>query len=302
MTLLTEFKDKTASLARLVTAAMTSMLLLGILVPSGSGGTSDGFLNFSNTPFVCPRPTIITFDAPGGGTGPGQGTITFAINPAGTISGRYADAGSAIHGFVRTRDGAIVTFDAPGAGTGPRQGTRPFSINPAGVSAGYYNDASNVFHGFLRSRHGVITIFNIPGAGTGPGQGTFAGNINPEEVIAGRYVDTSDVAHGFLRAPNGTITTFDAPNAGTGAGQGTFVFTGYCLNPTGAIAGASLDSSDVYHGFLRTPDGTITTFDVPGAGTGPFQGTIPLSNNPADAITGYYIDANDVTHGFLRTP
>ena len=171
MTLLTEFKCKTASLARL-TAAMTSMLLLGILTPSGSGGTSDGVLNFSNTPLVCPRPTIITFDAPGSGTGAGQGTITFAINPAGTISGRYADAVNAIHGFVRTRDGAIVTFDAPGAGTGPRQGTRPFSINPVGASAGYYNDASNVFHGFLRSRHGVITIFNILGAGTGPGQGS----------------------------------------------------------------------------------------------------------------------------------
>ena len=54
MTLLTEFKNKTASLARLLSAAMTSMLLLGILAPSGSGGTNDGVLNFSNTPFVCP--------------------------------------------------------------------------------------------------------------------------------------------------------------------------------------------------------------------------------------------------------
>jgi hypothetical protein len=53
---------------------------------------------------------------------------------------------------------------------------------------------------------------------------------------------------------------------------------------------------------VRASDGAITTFDVPGAGTGPFQGTIPLCNNPVGAITGYYIDANDVTHGFLRTP
>src|SRR6266481_2375874 len=302
MTLLTEFKDKTASLARLLTAAMTSMLLLGIFAPSGSGGTNDGALNFSNTPLLGPQPTITTFDAPSAGTGPGQGTITFAINPAGTISGRYADAGTAIHGFVRTRDGAIITFDAPGAGTGPRQGTRPFSINPAGTSAGYYNDASGVFHGFLRTPDGAITTFDIPGAGTGPGQGTFAGNINPQEAIAGRYVDAGDVAHGFLRAPDGTITTFDAPNAGTGPGQGTFVFTGYLLNAAGAITAASLDASDVYHGVVRAPDGTVTTFDVPGAGTGPFQGTIPLSNNPVDASTGYYIDASNVTHSFLRTP
>ena len=53
---------------------------------------------------------------------------------------------------------------------------------------------------------------------------------------------------------------------------------------------------------VRTPDGAIIAFDAPGAGTGPGQGTIPLSNNPVDAITGYYIDASDVTHGFLRTP
>ena len=165
MTLLTEFKDKTASLARLLTAAMTSMLLLGILAPSGSGGTNDGVLNFSNTPLLLPQPTITTFDAPGAGTGPGQGTITFAINPAGTISGRYADAGGAIHAILRSPDGAIITFDAPGAGTGPRQGTRPFSINPAGASAGYYNDASGVFHGFLRTPDGVITTFERPGCG-----------------------------------------------------------------------------------------------------------------------------------------
>src|SRR6266496_2195431 len=251
MTLLTELKDKTASLARLLTAAMTSMLLLGILAPSGFGGTSDGFLNFRNTSFVGPQPTITTFDAPGAGTGPGQGSIAFAINPAGTISGRYADPGGAIHAIVRSPDGAIITFDAPGAGTGPRQGTRPFSINPAGVTAGYYNDASGVFHGFLRT-------------------------------------------------PDGTITTFDAPNAGTGPGQGTFVFTGFCLNPAGAIAGSSLDASDVYHGFLRAPDGTITTFDVPGAGTGPFQGTLPLGINEAGTIEGFYLDSSDVNHGFVR--
>src|SRR4029453_13242438 len=147
MTSLTELKDKTANLARLLTAAITSMLLLGILAPSGSGGTSDGVLNFSNTLFVCPRPTIITFDAPGAGTGPGQGTIAFAINPAGTISGRYADAGGAIHGFLRTPDGTITTFDVLGAGTGPGQGTFAGNINPSEAIAGRYVDASGVLTG-----------------------------------------------------------------------------------------------------------------------------------------------------------
>jgi len=68
------------------------------------------------------------------------------------------------------------------------------------------------------------------------------------------------------------------------------------------VTGEYVDASDVNHGFVRTKHGALTAFDAPGAGTGPGQGTIPLSNNPADAITGYYIDANDVSHGFLRTP
>src|SRR4030095_11051338 len=125
MILLTELKDKTASLARLLSTAMTSMSLVGILAPSASAGTSDGFLNFSIKRFAGQQPTIITFDAPGSGTGPGQGTIAFAINPAGTISGRYIDTGNAIHAIVRSPDGGITAFDAPGAGTGFRHGARP---------------------------------------------------------------------------------------------------------------------------------------------------------------------------------
>jgi hypothetical protein len=97
---------------------------------------SDDALSFTSSPLVRPLPTITTFDAPGAGTGPGQGTIPFAINPAETITGYYIDAGDARHGFLRARDGAITTFDAPGAGTGPGQGTRSESINPAGAIAG----------------------------------------------------------------------------------------------------------------------------------------------------------------------
>ena len=43
------------------------------------------------------------------------------------------------------------------------------------------------------------------------------------------------------------------------------------------------------------PQGTFTTFDVPGAGTGTFQGTIPVSINAAGDVTGTYVDANSVS-------
>jgi hypothetical protein len=39
-----------------------------------------------------PHPIIITFDAPGAGTGPFQGTQPSAINPAGVICGVISDA------------------------------------------------------------------------------------------------------------------------------------------------------------------------------------------------------------------
>ncbi len=216
---------------------------------------------------------IVTFDAPGAGTSAGQGTQGPGINPAGAITGFYLDNNSVNHGFLRDADGKITTLDAPGAGTGAGQGTLIWSINPGGAIPGYYFDGSNVAHGFLRARDGTLTIFDVPGAGTNAGQGTIAGNINPGGVIAGSYVDANGVNHGFVRASNGTITTFDVPGAGTGAGQGTIPELASCLNPAGAVTGLYVDGSNVIHGFVRAPDGTITKIDVPGAGTGAFQGT-----------------------------
>ena len=61
-----------------------------------------------------------TVDAPGAGTGPGQGTWTcvLCLNPAGAVTGNYLEAKFANHGFVRAVDGWHTTFDALGAGTG----------------------------------------------------------------------------------------------------------------------------------------------------------------------------------------
>jgi len=46
----------------------------------------------------------------------------------------------------------------------------------------------------------------------------------------------------------------------------------------------------------------ITTFDVPGAGTGAGQGTIAWGVVQGGWIQGDYIDSNGVYHGFLRRP
>src|SRR5205807_3166206 len=83
-------------------------------------GTHNGVLDRGNTPLGV---AIITFDAPGAGTGPGQGTIPYAINQASTIAGSDLDASNVYHGFLRAAGGTITVFDAPGAGSGPCQGT-----------------------------------------------------------------------------------------------------------------------------------------------------------------------------------
>jgi len=82
-----------------------------------------------------------------------------------------------------------------------------------------------------------------------------------------------------------------------------YIFTPKSINASGAIAGCYIiDGSYAQHGFLRAPDGTLTTFDAPGASTAPYQGTGAVSINTSGAIAGYYIDGSNVQHGFLRAP
>lgn len=89
-----------------------------------------------------------------------------------------------------------------------------------------------------------------------------------------------------------TYLAFDVPGAGTAPYQGTFATA---INTSGAIAGYFIDQAGVDHGFVRFSDGTIRTFDAPGAGAA----TIPTSINRAGEVTGYYRDANNGYHGFV---
>ena len=90
------------------------------------------------------------------------------------------------------------------------------------------------------------------------------------------------------------ITTFDPPGS-----YGTIPAS---INPSGEIAGYYFGpTGPTAHGFVRDKDGTITSFDAPGAGP---NGTIVVGINPSGEITGYFFDANyavnHTTHGFVR--
>jgi len=53
----------------------------------------------------------------------------------------------------------------------------------------------------------------------------------------------------------------------------------------------------VNHGFLRTGDGTFTTFDPPGS-----VDTYPTGMNAEGVVVGNYSKASGIEHGFLRPP
>src|ERR1700758_42396 len=168
----------------------------------------------------------------------------------------------------------IITFDAPGAGMNSGQGTVPESINSNGEITGQYYDENDVVHGFLRAADGTVTTFDVPGASTGVGQGTYPYSVNSRGEITGWfYRETAGTlgTHGFVRDAGGVITMFDGgPNSGT---------VPLSINSRGEITGAYSNE-----GFVRAPDGTITTFAASQSTT------VPESINSKGEITGWYDD------------
>ena len=258
-----------------------------------------GFLRFPDGHFE-------SFDAPGS---VGTGAVPLALNLEGATVGYYTDANSTFHSFVRKADGKFVTFDGPGQcetnGSQGCFGSEDSNINFFGLSVGNYmdNSANLVQHGMIRHPDGTLTTFDAPGAGTGSMQGTGCPGcvlgLNQWGVIAGTYSDANTVNHGFIRTPDGKFTAFDAPGAGTSSYQGTGCYSDcpVSLNDWGAVTGIYIDANNVYHAYLRNPDGKIATIDPAGS-----TYTLSVCINNAGVIVGFYADANGVYHGFLRIP
>jgi hypothetical protein len=97
-----------------------------------------------------------------------------------------------------------------------------------------------------------------------------------------------------VRSPEGKFTSFEAPGADTNPGD----FNGTnpnAINDAGAIAGVYYDVNNVAHGFLRSPEGRMTSFDPPDS-----TATIPVALNLEGAVVGYYVDETGMFGAFLR--
>jgi len=201
--------------------------------------------------------TPTSFDAPGAGTGAGQGTEPLAISSTGAISGLYLDSNQVLHGFVRAPSGTFTTVDPTGT-----IATIAAGINTAGTVAGTWADAGGVAHGFACAalcQGGNPTSFDVPGAGGAAcliskhisiTQGTVVFSINTAGDITGVYTDANCQLHGFVRRGKNSQIYYpiDAPGAGTSILTGT---AGLSINDQGYVAGTFLDSTLAAHGFLH---------------------------------------------------
>lgn len=65
-----------------------------------------------------------------------------------------------------------------------------------------------------------------------------------------------------------------------------------------------MDKQIIPHAFLRTPQGTLISFDAPGADLNPGDdgGTVAYAINNLGVIAGQYEDTQTIFHGFIRYP
>jgi hypothetical protein len=241
-----------------------------------------------------PAPTFTQIDVPGEGTASGEGTFGLGINASGEVVGYYIDANGVVHGFIRSASGTITTVDAPGAGTALDLGTNVRAVNTSGEVTGYYADSNDFLHSYIESSAGTLTEFDPPNS-----IGSDAFCINDNGDVAGGLLDANG-SHGFVRTADGNFSIIDPTG---NASQVKAVFPNQ-INASGDIAGYYTDTNGVFHGFLRDSNGTITTFDAPGAGTATGEGTEISDMNASGVIVGGInvgiVNGVNTTHSFVR--
>ncbi len=138
-------------------------------------------------------------------------------------------------------DGVFTTYNFPGS-----QKTHFFALGNNGVAAGHYKDSDGLYHGVVLDENGELKQYDFPGAAQ-----TFIYGISDETgALSGNAVDEAGVSRAF----SGDLS-FMFP--GAVATYGDFV------NAAGVIVGSYRDADGMFHGFMRNPDGSFITIDVP---------------------------------------
>ena len=137
-------------------------------------------------------------------------------------------------------DGVFATYDFPGS-----VNTYFYALDNAGKAAGHYKDIDGLYHGVILE-NGELREYNFPGAA----ETHIYGLSDETGALSGNIVDETGATRAFsgdlIIAFPGAVNTY-----------GDFV------NAAGAVVGSYVDADGRPHGFIRNPDGSFTTIDIP---------------------------------------
>ena len=136
--------------------------------------------------------------------------------------------------------GVFTTYDFPGS-----LNTYFYAFDNAGKAAGHYKDIDGLYHGVILEG-GELQQYDFPGAAE-----TYIYGLSDETgALSGNIVDAAGVSHAFS---GDLIITF----------PGAVNTYGDFVNAAGAVVGSYVDADGMFHGFIRHPDGSFTTIDLP---------------------------------------
>ena len=174
-------------------------------------------------------------------------------------------------------DDVFSTYDFPGS-----QNTYFYALGNKGNAAGHYKDSNGLYHGVILE-NGELRQYDFPGAAE-----THIYGISDETgALSGNIVDEAGVTRAFS---GDLIITF--PGAVTTYGD--------FVNAAGAVVGSYVDADGMPHGFIRNPDGSFTTIDLPEMPNLQFL----FVNTITDAgVIGFRAKAvNDILRSYILLP
>ena len=137
-------------------------------------------------------------------------------------------------------DGVFTTYDFPGS-----LNTYFYALDNAGKAAGHYKGPDDIYHGVILEG-GELQQYDFPGAA----ETNIYGLSDETGALSGNIVDAAGVSHAFS---GDLIITF----------PGAVNTYGDFVNAAGAVVGSYVDADGMFHGFIRHPDGSFTTIDLP---------------------------------------
>ena len=138
-------------------------------------------------------------------------------------------------------DGVFTRHDFPDS-----QKTDFYALGNNGVAAGHYKDSDGLYHGVVLDENGELKQYDFPGAA----ETHIYGFSDETGALSGNVVDADGVSHAFSGE---LIITF----------PGAVNTYGDFVNAAGAVVGSYTDADGRPHGFIRNPDGSFTTIDLP---------------------------------------